>query len=143
MFYTWNITLPINGSEAAHIKERLRLGQGTITRFELVFPVGCANLVYVYISDGAYQVYPKEMVVGIPALDPTRQDRFIGDGVTIVSTDEYEIKEPPLELDFHGWNTDEIYPHKITVRIQLVPAREILTKVVSQVMRITKLRRPE
>lgn len=143
MFYTWNITLPINGSEAVQVRETLHLGQGTITRFELVFPVGCSNLVHVYISDGGYQVYPKEMVTLPTLADPARQDRFIGDGATIVCTDEYELKAEPYDLLFHGWNTDELYCHKVTIRIQLVPGKEILTKVVSSVMRITKLRRPE
>jgi len=132
MFYAWNFKLTHDKSEAAKTKHVLHLEKGTIVRSEIVYPVGCANLVFVHIDDALHQVYPK---------DPTY--KFIGDGVTIVCTDEYEIKEEPFTLQFHGWNTDEIYDHTITVRIQLVPAKEILHKVVGQVMRMTKLTRPE
>jgi len=132
MLYAWDITLTRNRTKATRQKTVLKMEKGTITRFELVFPTGCCGLVYVHVDQALHQVFPK---------NPDYQ--LTGNGSTIVSTDEYEIKEPPLELDFYGWNTDEIYHHTITVRIQLVPAKEILTKVVSQVMRITKLSRPE
>jgi len=132
MFYAWNFTLLANKTEALKTKRVLKLGKGTITRCEVIFPVGCANLVFVHLNEALHQVYPKDT-----------DYKFIGDGVTITCTDEYEIDEEPYTLDFHGWNTDELYDHTITVRIQLVPAKEILHKVVGQVMRITKLRRPE
>jgi len=132
MFYAWNFTLAANKAEAAKTKHELRLEKGTLTKCEIVFPVGCSNLVFVHINDALHQVYPK---------DPTY--KFIGDGATIVCNDEYEIKETPFTLQFHGWNTDEIYDHTITVRIQLVPAKEILHRVVAEVMRITNLKRPE
>ena len=131
MFYAWNFTLAANKAEAAKTKHALHLEKGTVTRCEIVFPVGCSNLVFVHIDEALHQVYPK---------DPTY--KFVGDGSVIGCTDEYEIKEEPYTLQFHGWNTDEIYDHTITVRIQLVPAKEILHRVVAEVMRITNLKRP-
>ena len=132
MFYAWNFTLPADKDEAGKTTQVLRLGKVTITMCEVVFPVGCANLVFVHLNKVLHQVYPKNP-----------DYKFVGDGVTITCTDEYEMREEPHTLQFHGWNTDEIYDHTITVRIQLVPAKEILHKVVGQVMRITKLKRPE
>jgi len=132
MFYAWDIILERDHTKATPEKTVLKVEKGTITRFELVFPTGCCGLVYVHINHALHQVFPK---------NPDYQ--LTGNGSTIVSTDEYEIKEPPLELDFYGWNTDEIYDHIITVRIQLVPAKEILHRVVGAAMRITKLTRPE
>jgi len=132
MFYAWNFCLPANKTEAGRTKRELYLEKGTVTRCEVVLPVGCSNLVFVHINDALHQVYPK---------DPTY--KFIGDGANIVCTDEYEIKEQPFTLQFYGWNTDEIYDHTVTVRIQLVPAKEILHKVVGAVMRIGQLTRPE
>jgi len=131
MFYAWDIKLTRGRSKATRQKIVLKLEKGTITRFELVFPTGCCGLVHVHINQALHQIFPK---------NPDYQ--LTGNGATIVSTDEYEIKEPPLELDFYGWNTDEIYYHTITVRIQLVPAKEILHKVVGGALRITGLRRP-
>jgi len=131
MFYAWNFTLPVDKAEVTKTKHELRMEKGTVTKCEIVFPVGCSNLVFVHIDDALHQVYPK---------DPTY--KFIGNGSTIVCNDEYEIKEEPYTLQFHGWNTDELYTHTITVRIQLVPAKEILHRVVGEVMRLTKLTRP-
>lgn len=132
MFYAWNFQLAANKTEAAKTKHELYMEKGTVTKCEIVFPLGCANLVFVHIDDALYQVWPKDTTY-----------KFIGNGSLIVCNDEYEIKEPPYTLQFYGWNTDEIYDHTITVRIQLVPAKEILHRVVSEVMRITKLKRPE
>jgi len=131
MFYAWNIKLTKGKEEKTKQKQVLKVEQGTITRFELVFPSGCSGLVYVHINQALHQVFPK---------NPDYQ--LTGNGQTIVSTDEYPIKEPPYELYFYGWNTDEIYDHTITVRIQLVSAKEILHNVVGAAMRITKLQRP-
>ena len=44
-------------------------------------------------------------------------------------------------MQFYGWNTDDTYNHTVTVRIQLVPAREIIRRVIgglSDVMKLTK-----
>lgn len=132
MFYVWDIELTRDHTKATPEKTVLKVEKGTITRFELVFPTGCCGLVYVHINQALHQIFPK---------NPDYQ--LTGNGSTIVSTDEYPIKEPPFELDFYGFNTDEIYDHTVTVRIQIVPAKEILRTVVGEVMRITKLKRPD
>jgi len=132
MFYAWDIELTRGRTKTTRQKTVLKVEKGTITRFELVFPTGCCGLVYVHIDQALHQIFPK---------NPDYQ--LTGNGSTIVSTDEYPITEPPFELDFYGWNTDEIYDHTITVRLQIVPAAEILHKVVGAAMRITKLKRPE
>lgn len=130
MFYAWNVTLPYGKTAANKTKLELLLEKGTITRFELTFPTGCANLAFVHVNDALHQVYPK---------NPDYQ--FTGNGITIYSTDEYEIKEPPYTLQFYGWNTDDTYPHTVTIRIQLVPAKEIMHRVLgglSNIMKVTK-----
>ena len=131
MYYAWNIVLAADQSEATKTRQDLYIEKGTITRVEVIFPVGCANLVFVHLDDALHQVWPKEP-----------QFKFVGDGAVIVCTDEYEIKEPPYSIQFHGWNTDEVYKHCITVRIQIVPAKEILHKVIGEVMKYTKLKKP-
>jgi hypothetical protein len=131
MFYAWDILLPKDKAEATKSKYILSMEKGTITRCEVVFPNGCANLVYVHIDDALHQVYPK---------NPDYKLR--GNGETVISNDEYDIKEEPYQLNFYGWNTDDTFNHTITVRIQLVPAKEILHRVVGEVMRLTKITRP-
>ncbi len=131
MYYAWNFTLAADKTEATKTKAVLYLEKGTIVRCEIMFPAGCCGLVYVHINQALHQVYPK---------NPEYQ--YIGNGETIISSDEYEIKETPYQLEFYGWNTDDTYNHTITVRIQLVPAKEILHKVIGEVMKYTKLSRP-
>lgn len=132
MYYAFNFILPANQSEVTRTKQELYLEKGTITQVEVVFPVGCANLVFVHINDALHQVYPK-----------STDYQFVGDGSVILCSDEYELVEAPFTLQFYGWNEDEIYKHMITVRIQLLPAKEILHKVIGGMSRITSLRKPK
>ena len=76
MFYAWNLELPFGKTEATQTKLILELEKGTITRFEITFPHGCAGLVYVHVNDALHQVYPK---------NPDYQ--FSGNGQTIMSSD--------------------------------------------------------
>ena len=131
MFYAWNITLEKDKDIFNKTKRILDLERGTIIRCDVVFPVGCCGLVHVHINQALHQVYPK---------NPDYQ--YIGNGETVVSSDEYEIKEEPFQLEFYGWNTDEKYHHTITVRIQLVPKREIIRLAIGEMLRFTRLAKP-
>lgn len=131
MFYTWNIELAVSRTEATKQKTVLHIERGTIIRCEVSFPSGCCGLVFTHINQVLHQVYPK---------NPGYQ--YSGNGETIVSSDEYEIKEEPFQLEFYGWNTDDVYTHTITVRIQLVPKREIIRLAVAEALRFTRLVKP-
>lgn len=131
MFYAWNFELPKGKTALGRTKQVLHIERGTIIRCEVVFPNGCAGLVYVHINQALHQVYPK---------NPDMQYR--GNGETIISNDEYEIREEPFQLEFYGWNVDEKYDHTITVRIQVVPKREIIRLAVAEALRFTRLVKP-
>ena len=131
MFYAWNFELTKGKSEASKTKHILYLERGTITRCEVVFPVGCANLVHVHVNQALHQIYPK---------NPDMQ--YLGDGAVIVSTDEYELKEEPFQLEFYGWNTDEIFNHTVTVRIQLIPRREVIRLALADILAFQQLEKP-
>jgi len=131
MFYTWNITLTKGNSAATPDKTVLSLEAGTIVRCDTVFPSGCQGLVFVHIDHAIHQVYPK---------NPDYQ--YAGNGEGITASDEYEIKEEPFQLEFYGWNTDEIYDHTITVRIQIVPKREIVRLALAEMLRFQNMVKP-
>ena len=131
MYYTWNITLAAGKTFADRTRVDLKLEKGVITRCEVVFPIGCSNLVYALISDALHQVYPKNT-----------DEQFVGHGTTVIATDEYEIKELPYQLEFYGWNTDEVYQHIITVRMQVIPRHEITRISMSEVLRFSNLKKP-
>ena len=130
MYYAWNILLTKDNSEATPEKTILQVEKGTIIRCETVFPSGCAGLVYCHIDHSLHQVYPK---------NPDYQ--YSGNGEMIVATDEYDLKEEPFQLEFYGWNTDEIYDHTITVRIQIVPKREITRLAMAEMLRFMNLKK--
>ena len=131
MFYTWNFTLPTGRTALTRTKQILPLERGTIVKCETVFPSGCCGLVYVHLNHSLHQVYPK---------NPDYQ--YVGNGETIVAGDEYEVKDEPYQLEFYGWNTDDTYLHTITIRIQLVPKREIIRLALSEIMRLGNLKKP-
>jgi len=131
MFYAWNITLTKGNLAATPEKTILDLEKGTIVKCEVVFPSGCQGLVFAHINRVVHQVYPK---------NPEYQ--YAGNGEVILASDEYEIKEEPYQLEFYGWNTDEIYDHTITIRIQIVPKREIVRLAMAEMLRFTNLAKP-
>ena len=131
MYYAWNILLERENTSVTPEKTILAIEKGTIIRCETVFPSGCAGLVFCHIDHALHQVYPK---------NPNYQ--YSGNGESIVATDEYDIKEEPYQVEFYGWNTDEIYDHTITVRIQIVPKREIVRLALGEILRFTQLKKP-
>ncbi len=131
MFYAWNILLTKDNSEATPSKTVLYLENGIITRCEIVFPSGCQGLVFCHINRALHQVYPK---------NPDHQ--YAGNGEVIIANDEYELNDEPFQLEFFGWNTDEIYDHTITVRIQIVPKREITRLALGEMLRFQSVSKP-
>jgi len=131
MYYAWNITLTNTGSAASPEKTVLKLEKGIIVKCEVVFPFGCCGLVFCHIDHALHQVYPK---------NPDYQ--FKGNGETIIASDEYELKDEPHQLEFYGWNTDEVYDHTVTVRIQIVPRREITRLALAEMLRFMSMEKP-
>lgn len=131
MYYAWNILLTKGNTATTLEKTELKLERGTIVRCEVVFPSGCQGLVFCHINHSLHQVYPK---------NPDHQ--YAGNGETIIASDEYEIKEEPHQLEFYGWNTDEIYDHTITIRIQVVPKREITRLAIAEMLRFMSFSKP-
>ena len=131
MYYAWNVTLTKGNSAVTPEKTVFNLENGIITRCEIVFPSGCSGLVFCHINQALHQVYPK---------NPEFQ--FTGNGETIIASDEFNLKEEPHQLEFFGWNTDEVYDHTITVRIQIVPQREITRLALGEMLRFMNLEKP-
>jgi hypothetical protein len=131
MYYAWNITLTKGNTATTPEKTVFQLENGIITRCEIVFPSGCQGLVFCHVNHALHQVYPK---------NPDYQ--YAGNGEKILATDEYELNEEPYQLEFYGWNTDEIYDHTITIRIQVVPKREITRLAIAEMLRFMSFSKP-
>lgn len=131
MYYAWNITLPAGKTTAGKTKKVLQLAKGVLVKTEIVFPIGCAGLVYCTLNDALHQVYPTN-----PNL------AFTGSGETISIPDEYPMPVEPYQLQFYGWNTDDTYQHIITIRLNLIPRIQITRITLAEIYRLSNLSRP-
>lgn len=115
MLFTWDINLPKNTPFASPVTLDLHLAQGIITWFSIFFPPGCARLAHCTIHH-----YSKQIVPSVEGMD------LSGDTFPIAWTDYYEMYAEPYLLKFTGWNEDDTYPHKVTVRIAILPRKAVL-----------------
>ncbi len=131
MYYAWNILLPAGKSSSSKTKKVLQLAKGVLIKTEIVFPTGCAGLVYCTVNDALHQVYPT-----------TPNLAFTGNGETIDIPDEYSMLVEPYQLQFYGWNTDVTYQHIVTIRVNLIPRIQITRVTLAEIYRLSNLSRP-
>ena len=95
--------------------EDLKLTAGTVHRYEIYFPPGCANLVRVGINRGLHQVWPTNP-----------EGRHKGEGVTLSYREHYDLTSEPYILTVRAYSVGATYDHTITVRVAIL-GRKILT----------------
>jgi len=109
MIYTANILIPENTPADKPIREPIQVVNGLVYKIEIAFPPGPEGTAHIVINDGGFQVWPSS-----PGVD------FASDDYTISFDDTYLKTTDPLEFQVYGYNTDEINPHTIQVRIGMV-----------------------
>lgn len=115
MLFTWDINIPKNRTFAAPVEQDLYLAHGIITWVSILFPPGCAGLAHCTIHHYAKQIFPS-----------VEDQDLSGDTFPIEWNEYYEMYAEPYILKFTGWNLDDTYPHKITVRIAILPRKAII-----------------
>jgi len=113
MIYVFDITTPANTLSSTPKKTVMKLAKGTTYKVEFLFPPGPVGLLHVQVFDALHQVWPSN-----PGAD------FSSDSETISFDDQYELDEPPYELQVLTWNEDDTYEHRATIRIGLNPSPE-------------------
>jgi len=122
MFYEFHITLPANTPEADPVALAAPLAHGIIVHVEVEFPPGCYGLAGVRVIEREHQIYP------------TNDDEwFISDAYVIHFTDVHYLYSPPFSLRLEGFNQDDTYQHRITLRFQLIHPEETLAKKISDI----------
>lgn len=110
MSFTWDITIPAGKTEATPLEKNLKITHGVITKMEITFPPGCHSLVKVKLLKGK-----------LFGLLPTNPDEWLtGDGQTVSYVTFLPVDDMPYELDFMGCSPLTIYPHKVTVRVEMM-----------------------
>ena len=118
MYYDFSVTIPANTAKVAATKTVLKLTNGIIHRVEIQFPAGCAGLAHCQISQALHQRYPTNP-----------QGDFSSDDFIIGIDDSLEFFAKPLELVATCWNTDDTYPHTLSIRIGLVESKAALLTI--------------
>jgi len=109
MIYEFNIAVAANTTEASKTKTILTLHPGKITRVQVRFEDGAANLAHVQICRALNQVYPRN-----PDSD------FNANNETISFDDDKFLADLPYELEAYTWNDDDTFPHTVTVRFSIL-----------------------
>jgi len=109
MIFEFDLDIPANTAEKDKIKINMKLTYGILHQIDIMFPTGCAGLVYCHINDQLKQIFPTN-----------EQGKFKGDGVVISGKVYYELYWEPFELQFWGWNEDDTYDHRVTCRLWIL-----------------------
>jgi len=112
MFFSFNIDVSADTSEATAEETELELAAGVIHQIDFLFPVNSNREIRVKIMQAAYQ------------LCPTNRDDSIRANNTCVSTREfYELIPGANILTVKAWNTHATDDFMFTVNIGVLPKR--------------------
>jgi len=115
MLYSKHLTIAKEITEAAPTRSSFKISKGIIYHAWVIFPAGCAGLVYTKLQDGAHPVVPS-----------TAGMNLSGDGIQITGKEFYEIETAPTVLSVYSWNLDDTYAHTITWRLYVLPKDVLL-----------------
>ena len=115
MLFTWDINIPKSTTEASPEKETLAIAHGIISWVSVLFPPGCARLAHCQIYHFGQQIFPSRDGMNLA-----------GDTFPIEWNEYYEMYQEPYELWVKAWNEDDTYPHKITIRVAVLPRKAII-----------------
>jgi hypothetical protein len=114
MIYSFTIATAITYSATSKLKTDLELTAGIIHQIDIVFPTGCAGLLYVAINHGLHQIWPTN-----PG------EFFHTDGESISFKEFYELQPGSNVLSVYTYNLDDTYEHSVIIRLGILKPSEI------------------
>lgn len=108
--YEFTFTIAAAKTKAAPATLTCKLNKGVIQAYELQFPHGCNDLVFVAIDEGGHQFAPANP-----------EEAFHASGYVVHKEPHYHLNTEPFELKLRGWSPDCTYAHKVTVRFDVLP----------------------
>ena len=111
MFYSFDVVIPANTTEAAPFQLEVEMAPGTVHRVEVQVPRGVRGLARTRAFHALHQVWPANP-----------EGSLTGDDVLIAWSEEWELDEEPFALILEGWNDDDTFPHTLTWRFALAEA---------------------
>ena len=90
--------------------DTMKLCEGVITRYSVLFPAGCAGLAHVQVWLGGFQLIPWSRGLWL------RGDDHLIEGVT-----QYPVGPAPRLVTIKGYNEDTDNGHTISVTLEVTP----------------------
>lgn len=110
MIYRFGITTPASTLPTDKQRTDLKIAPGVIHQIDLTFPSGPQGYLHCQINHGLFQVWP------------TNPDEdFASSNEKISFKEFYEILPGENLLYVYTWNLDDTYPHKVIIRIGVLP----------------------
>ena len=101
------------------------LHPGTITKFEIEYPKGCAGLVHTQVYHWDVKLWPKN-----------EEGDFSGDDVVISFNPDFALAEAPYEIAIRTWNEDDTYSHTPRYRLEVTEAGKSLVEQIRRLFTI-------
>jgi hypothetical protein len=120
MYYEKSLTIPKNTPSSAPVSAAIPVHPGVLKEVEVIFPPGPAGLAHVIIYYWGHQVFPSNP-----------DSSFAGDDIKIEFNEEWDLPGVPFEFVVYGWNSDDTYPHTVTVRLGILPHDKDLLKIIA------------
>jgi hypothetical protein len=112
VFYNFPVVIPANTTEDDPYEVDAPLTHGVIHRLEVEFPDWHRGQTHARILHRGFQLWPSNP-----------QSDFSSNDHTIVWNDYYPLLDRPFGLRLIGWNSDDTFPHTVTVRIGVLPVK--------------------
>lgn len=107
-FYEYDLSVAAGTTKAAPAELTAALTKGVVTSVEVVFPPGCAGLVFAVLDRGDVQLWPSN-----------RDGEFKGDGDRIRWVEDYELDDEPLGFNLRAWAPNARFRHTVTFRLEV------------------------
>ena len=108
MLFKIDLKIPSGQEKDDPASTAMKLCKGAITRSFVLFPSGCAGLVWVQIWLNGYQLIPWH-----------RGEWLRGDDHIIRDDSRYPVSEQPRLLTIYGYNEDDTYSHTVQVGVEV------------------------
>jgi hypothetical protein len=124
MLYKTELIIPPNTTPDIAVSADFLLMPGKVIEIGIGFPPGCNGLAHVVINEKLHQLWPS-----------TDGESFHWDSILRVFSEDFELSEVPYTFTIWGWNYDILYPHTVTVEVNLLAGQsgwnEYLKRLIS------------
>jgi hypothetical protein len=117
VFYQCSITIPAATVKDTPEQVYLTVSKGTIQRWFVGFPPGCAALAHIAVYWHEQKVFPAGEEEAV------NWDDYVFDPL-----EDLDLSEPPYRLKVVGWNDDTSYEHTIQVAVVVFPTPDVTTE---------------